>query len=167
MKFYKYLFLAFLFFSFSSCKEDKDILPLEPLEGTWEYAFYNPDQQFFFIYQYVFDPNGTFEKNILIRESETPTVLGYYSHSTGNYELRGEAFTEEIERQYLLALDAYLFYVPKDKLKEIEIENVSSSTAKLTFSQNNRSFDLLFPCNDTPNGRVLNCVGALTYRRVD
>ncbi len=167
MKLLKITFLSVIILGFFSCKEDKEMLPLTPLDGTWEYAFYNSDQEFFFIYQYIFDPTGTLEKNILIRESDSPTVLGYYSHSTGSYELRGEAYKEVIEKQYVLALDAYLFYVPKDQLKEVEIDGVPLQTGTLTFSENNRSFDLLYPCNDTPSGNTANCIGALTYRRVD
>lgn len=167
MKLFNYVLLAVFFLSLSSCKEDKDMLPLEPLEGTWEYAFYNPDQQFFFIYQYIFNPDGTFEKSILIRESDSPTVLGYYNYATGSYELRGQEYKEYTEKLYVLALDAYLFYVPKDKLISTEIENTSPQTGTLIFSQNNRSFELGYPCNDTPTGSLSNCIGPLTYRRVD
>lgn len=143
------------------------MLPLEPLEGTWEYAFYNPDQEFFFIYQYIFNPNGTFEKSILVRESESTKVLGYYNYVTGTYELRGEAYSEFVEKSYVLALDAYLFYVPKENLIEVEVDGEPQATGTLVFSPNNRSFELGFPCNDTPNGRTNNCIGALTYRKVD
>ncbi|MBB6326550.1 hypothetical protein FHS59_002178 [Algoriphagus iocasae] len=156
--------LCLLALCFISCKDKEEMLPLTPLEGTWEYAFYNSDQNFFFIYQYIFDPSGTMEKNILVRESESPTILGYYSHSTGSYELRGEEYKEVVSKQYELALDAYLFYVPKDKLKETSVNASPKQTGKLTFSPNNRSFELLYPCNDTPSS---NCLSALTYRRVD
>jgi hypothetical protein len=167
MKFIKAIFLSIVFISLFSCKEDKGMLPLQPLEGTWEYAFYNPDQEFFFIYQYIFNPDGTFEKSILIRESESTKVLGYYSYSTGAYELRGQAYSEFVERSYVLALDAYLFYVPKENLIEVEIDGSPQQTGTLTFTQNNRSFELGYPCNDTPSGSSANCIGALTYRRVD
>jgi len=167
MKYLKATFLSFLFITLFSCKEDKGMLPLTPLEGTWEYAFYNPDQEFFFIYRYIFDQDGTFEKSILVRESDSPTVLGYYNYATGSYELRGQAYKEYVENLYALALDAYLFYVPKDKLIRIEIENTPPQTGTLIFSQNNRSFELGYPCNDTPTGSLSNCIGPLTYRRVD
>lgn len=167
MKNFRAILLFVILLGLFSCKEDKGMLPLEPLEGTWEYAFYNPDQEFFFIYQYIFNPNGTFEKSILIRESDSPTVLGYYNYSTGSYELRGQAYREYIENLYVLALDAFLFYVPKDKLISVEIENNSPQTGTLIFSQNNRSFELEYPCNDTPTGSLSNCIGPLTYRRVD
>lgn len=160
------ILLALLILGIGSCKEDKDMLPLTPLEGTWQYAFYNKDQQFYFIYQYEFNPDGTMEKSILVRESETPKVLGYYSYATGTYELRGEAYSEVLQKQYGLALDAYLFYVPKDKLIEILGNPSSSQKGSLIFSDNNRSFELGFPCNDTP-GASSSCLGALTYKRVD
>lgn len=167
MKLIKDIFLFIILLSSFSCNEDKDLLPLIPLEGTWEYAFYNQDQEFFFIYQYIFNPDGTFEKSILVRESDSPTVLGYYNYAKGSYELRGEAYSEVIENQFALALDAYLFYVPKEKLIEVEIQNTPRQTGTLIFSQNNRSFELGYPCNDTPTGSLSNCVGPLTYRRVD
>lgn len=167
MKIFRAIFLFTILLGLFSCKEDKDILPLSPLEGTWEYAVYNSDQKVFFIYQYIFETDGTLEKNILVRESETTTVLGYYNSAKGTYELRGESYTEEITKMYELKLDAYLLYVPKENLQEAEVSGTYPITGNMTFSPNNRSFDLVFPCNDTPNGRINSCIGALTYRRVD
>ncbi|MBN3581483.1 hypothetical protein JYB64_03725 [Algoriphagus aestuarii] len=167
MKAKKVLVLFFMVLGCISCKDKEELLPLTPMDGSWEYSFYNSDQKFFFVYQYIFDPTGTLEKNILVRESDSPTILGYYSHSTGSYELRGEVFKEVISKQYELALDAYLFYVPKDQLQEVTTSNASSQTGKLTFSPNNRSFEILYPCNDTSSSILANCIGPLTYRRVD
>ncbi|MEN2280783.1 hypothetical protein AAGF08_01505 [Algoriphagus sp. SE2] len=167
MKFLRYQFLLLIILGFVSCKEDKDLLPITPLEGTWQYSYYNQDQQFFFIYQYIFNPDGTMEKSILIRESDTPKILGYYSNALGTYELRGETYSEVLERQFVLALDAYVFYVPKEKLIEVEVTSGFSNNGTLIFSENNRSFELGFTCNDTPSGRTTSCQAAITYKRVD
>ncbi|MBN3521175.1 hypothetical protein JYB62_14285 [Algoriphagus lutimaris] len=167
MKNARAFFLFTILLGLFSCKEDKDILPLSPLEGIWQRAVYNSDQKVFFIFQYIFQKDGTLEKSILIRESETTTILGYYSNAIGTYELRGESYTENITKMYELKLDAYLLYVPKENLQETEVTGTYPITGSMIFSSNNRSFDLVYPCNDTPNGRVNSCVGALTYRRVD
>lgn len=167
MRFTFSLFASFLFGILFSCKEDKDLLPLSPLDGTWEYSYYNSDQKVFFINQYIFSPDGGMEKSILIREAASTKVLGYYNYAIGTYELRGEEFTEDISKQYELALDAYVFYAPKDNLQKAEVNDAYPITSTLTFSLDNASFDLLYPCNDTPSSRLSSCIGALTYKRVD
>ena len=60
-----------------------------------------------------------------------------------------------------------MLYVQKENLLELEVDGSPASKGTLIFSDDKKTFDLIFECNDTPSARVENCIGSITYKKVN
>ncbi|WP_111668836.1 hypothetical protein [Algoriphagus litoralis] len=170
MKFSYFYFLLISVF-FLSCTKDDEQLPLSFLEGTYEKASENTDTNIWYVNQYVFKLDGTYETFQFLRNSEDGPNLGVAYYSKGTYTLRGEDFV--LNRTDAAGVNFEEFpegYAPS--LAELDPIDVSGSApAKGTLSQleNGEKISILFECNDmlSENNTLNFCIGAQEFVKVD
>jgi hypothetical protein len=163
----------FLLFSvlFISCTKDDEQLPLSFLEGTYEKASENTDTNIWYVNQYVFKLDGTYETFQYLRNSQDGPNLGVAYYSKGTYTLRGEEFvTDRTEAAGVNFEEFPEGYAPS--LAELDPMDISESApAKGTLSQldNGEKISILFECNDmlSENNTLNLCIGAQEFVKVD
>lgn len=166
MKLSSYFFLM-ISILLLSCNKDDEQLPLSFLDGTYEWANENTETNRWFVSQYVFNPDGTYESYGYLRATESGDNIGFTNISKGNYTLRGNFFSvQETEG----------FNVDYEQFPEGFVESIAELTkrnqtqfpeSKGTLEQleGGNKISILFPCNDTFSSS--NCIGALEYTKVD
>lgn len=166
MKLSNYIILIFSLLSLS-CTKDDEQSPLSNLDGTYEWASENTETNRWFISQYVFNPDGTFESYGYLRVAENGGNIGFSYFSKGNYSLRGNVFSVQ---------ETAGFNVDNDRFPEGFVENIADLTnrsqsqypeSKGTLDQleGGNKISIRFECNDTFTSS--NCIGTLEYTKVD
>ena len=163
-------FLLFAFILFASCKDGDDAVPQSFLDGTYEVAGENTDTGIWYVQQYTFKADGTYEFVILLRESQNGSDLGYTYYAKGTYILRGEDFVAKVTETYQLDYEEYPDGYA-ESLEDLEAQELSAefseSKGVLKRMNDGDKISLVFECNDMLTGMTSMCIGELVYDRVD
>jgi len=163
-----YLFFAVLLFT--SCKDENDTVPQSFLNGTYETAGENTDTGIWYVSQYIFNAEGTYEYLHLLRESEHGDDLGYWGYSKGSYSLRGEDLVLKMTESFTLNHEDFPGGYA-ESLEDLEAQGLSAdfveSKGTLKRLNSGEKISLLFECNDMLSGYFSMCMGELVYDRVD
>lgn len=162
-----YLFFAVILLA--SCNDDNDN-PNNFLSGTYEIAWENTDTGIWFVDQYVFKSDGTYEYLHLLREEKNGDDLGYHGYSKGTYSLRGEDFTLKMTEASTLNYDdfpqGYTEALENLEAQEMSVDFVESE-GTLKKLDSGKKISILFECNDMLTESLASCIGELVYDRVD
>lgn len=163
-------YLLFAFILFTSCKDEDDTIPQSFLSGTYEIATENTNSGVWYISQYIFKLDGTYEQLGLMRESQFGSALGYTSLGKGTYSLRGEEFVTNLTEVYLVNFENFpdgyaenLADLEKQELQKVFAE----SKGILKKLENGAKISIVFECNDMLTGKLSMCIGERVYDRVD
>lgn len=159
-------FLFFVVFLFTSCKDDE--VPQSFLSGTYEIASENAETGIWYVQQYAFRADGTYDYSNFLRESENGSTLGFFYHAKGTYTLRGEDLALRINEASLVNYEEY----PEGYTESLEDLETQQSSADFVESRgilkkldSGARISLLFECNDTI-GHLAMCIGELIYVKV-
>lgn len=146
-----------------SCNQDEELLPTTTISGVYENAIFNPDLDFWYVNTYTFIQDGSFEQSSTVRETQKGPDLGFVSHSTGSYVLRGEEF--RVTRQTMNRIESDLdeYYVSKTSLVPVSDFDPAELKGRLKMLEQGDKIALVFECNDILLGI---CLGELIYDRV-
>lgn len=170
MKF-SYFYLLMFSVLLLSCNKDDEQLPLSFLDGTYEQASENTDTNIWYVNQYVFKLDGTYETFQFLRNTQDGPNLGVAYYSKGTYTLRGQDFilnrTEAAGVNYEEFPEGYVA-----SIADLDPMDVSESApAKGTLSQleNGDKISILFECNDmlSENNTLNFCIGAQEFVKVN
>ncbi len=170
MKFSYFYFLLFAVLLLS-CDKDDEQLPLSFLEGTYELANENTDTNIWYVNQYVFKLDGTYETFQFLRDTKDGPNLGVAYYSKGTYTLRGEEFittsTEAAGVNYEEFPEGYADSLAE--LDPIEVSESAPSKGILKQMEEGEKISIVFECNDTfsENFILLSCIGVQEYVKVD
>jgi len=163
-----YLFFAVLLFT--SCKDEDDTVPQSFLNGTYEAAGENTDTGIWYVSQYIFHADGTYEYLHLLRDEKNGDDLGYWGYSKGSYSLRGEDLVLRLTESFALNHEDFPGGYA-ERLEDLEAQGLSAdfveSKGTLKRLDSGEKISLLFECNDMLSGYFSMCMGELVYDRVD
>lgn len=164
MKISNYFLLLFSILLLS-CKDEDDQIPLSFLDGTYEWANENTETNIWYVNQYVFKTDGTFETFQYLRNSQDGPNLGMTYYSKGTYTLRGEEFTITLGESYGLDYEKFPegYAASVEDLDQIDITQFSESKGTLNQLEGGERISILFECNDM----LAMCMGAQEYVKVD
>ncbi|GAB3230464.1 hypothetical protein J0A67_16590 [Algoriphagus aestuariicola] len=158
-----FYFLVFAVFLITSCKDDE--APRSFLNGTYERTGIISETGIYYVLQYIFTVDGTFERITLVRQDGL--LLGYNYYAKGTFKLRGEEFTLlHVQMAGLNYEDYPEGYVESlDLLEDYSIEPMES---KGTLRQIDRGekIAILMECNDVI-GYSSMCIGEQVFEKVD
>jgi hypothetical protein len=169
----KFSYLYFLMFSvlLLSCNKDDEQLPLSLLDGTYEQASENTDTNIWYVNQYVFKLDGTYETFQFLRDTEDGPNFGVTYFSRGTYTPRGEEFSVSRSESYSLDYEKFPvgYAASVEDLDEQELTLFADSKGTLTKLNGGNKISILFECNDmlSENFTLLMCIGAQEYVKVD
>jgi hypothetical protein len=159
-----YLFFAVILFT--SCKDEDDTAPQDFLNDTYEVVGENTDTGIWYVRQYAFKADGTYEYFILLRESESGSDLGYSYYIKGTYTLRGQELVTKVTESFALDYEAYPDGYA-ESLSDLEAQDIlpqyAESKGVLKRMNDGEKISLVFECNDI----LASCVGEQVYDRVD
>lgn len=154
-----------------SCNKDDEQLPLSFLEGTYELSNENTDTNIWYVNQYVFKLDGTYETFQFLRNSEDGPNLGVAYFSKGTYTLRGEEFV--IDRTEAARVNYEEFpegFVPNiADLDPMDVSESAPAKGVLKQLEEGEKISIVFECNDmlSENNTINLCIGAQEYVKVD
>jgi hypothetical protein len=161
------LYLLFAGILFSSCKDEE--APQSFLNATYEKATENTDTGIWYVSQYIFHSNGTFEQLFTKRDSKAGDDLGFAGYYKGTYSLRGEDFNKRMTEWYSVNHEEFPEgYV--ERLEDLEAQSMSAqfieSKGTLKRLDGGEKIALLFECNDVIGHSAI-CIGEEIFDRVD
>lgn len=170
MKLSNYIILMFSMLLLS-CNKNDEQLPLSFLEGTYEQASENTDTNIWYVNQYEFKLDGTYETFQFLKNSEDGPNLGVAYYSKGTYTLRGEEFV--IDRTEAAGVNFEDFpagYVASvADLDPLGVSESAPSKGTLQQFEEGEKISILFECNDmlSENNTLNFCIGAQEYIKIN
>ncbi|WP_200978255.1 hypothetical protein [Echinicola sp. 20G] len=160
----KHLFSIMIFaVVMTSCKDDEMRPSLDNLSGMYERAIRSEDQEYWYIYGLVFNKDGNFEQRITIRETEHGEDLGYASLVLGNFSVKGENLTWELQEFYHWPYQEQAQpYGQRNDLIPQDETNSFSQSGTIKLLDQGHVLSISFPCNDV----LSSCIGEMIYKRV-
>lgn len=161
------LYLLFAGILFSSCKDEE--APQSFLNATYEKATENTDTGIWYVSQYIFHSNGTYEQLYTMRGRKDGDDLGFASYYKGTYSLRGEDFNTRMTEAHSVNHEEFPEgYV--ERLEDLEAQSMSALSIELKGTlkrlDGGKKIALLFECNDTIGYSAM-CMGEEIFDRVD
>lgn len=166
-----YFYFLFISVLLISCIKDDEQLPLSFLEGTYELANENTDTNIWYVNQYVFKSDGTFETFQFLRASKDGPNLGVANYSKGTYTLRGEEFI--VDRNEAAGVNHEEFpegYAASvADLVPFDVSPFAAAKGTLILLEEGKKISILFQCNDmlSENNTLNFCIGAQEYVKVN